>query len=128
MSQSAFDRAMSIIDMPDVLSVKPAVVQATNALLGHQGTHIIQTARHKEDGWTIFLQVIDPEDGGTVIKVVVPNKVCEALYRQRQGLIDRGRRKPTPKPVFDTPEERKAYYEAARIREARRVLRVARKK
>lgn len=117
MDQTAFDRALAFVDMPDVLSVKPTVVQASNALLGHTGTHVVQTARHKEDGWTIFLQVIDANAGG-VTQVVLPDSVCRVIYRHRQALIERARRKPAA-PM--TKEQRTA----AKLREARRILREA---
>ena len=118
MAQTAFDRALSLTEMPDVLCTKPTTIQASNALLGHTGTHIVQTARHKEDGFTLFLSVIDEssESGASVVRVVLPDIVCRTIYRQRQSLIDRARRKPAPKL---TPEQRKA----ARIRDARRTLR-----
>jgi hypothetical protein len=122
MSTTAFDRAMSLVDMPDVLTVKPSVVQATNALLGHTGTHIIQTARDGESCFTIFLQVIDASGNGQgeVTQVVLPDRVCKAIYRQRQSLIDRARRKPAPKL---TKEQR----QAAKLREAKRIIRESRR-
>ena len=43
-ASTAFDRAMSLLEMPGVLTVKPSVIQAINALLGHTGTHIVQLA------------------------------------------------------------------------------------
>ena len=118
MSQTDFDRALALVDMPDVLSVKPAVVQASNALLGHTGTHIIQTTRERAGAWTVFVQVIDASGSGQVVQVVLPDAVCRALYRQKQALIDRGRRKPT---IPLTREQRAA----AKVRDARRILREA---
>ena len=112
--QTAFDRAMSLVDMPDVLSTKPSVVVANNALLGHTGTHIIQTAR-TEDGFVIFMQIMDTSGGG-LIQVILPERVCGTIYRQRQSLIDRRRRKPRPK--LTREEQRRE-----RVREAKRILR-----
>jgi hypothetical protein len=102
-----------------VISTKPTTVVATNPLLGHGGTHIVQTVR--DDGkFTIFVQVIDI-GGGLATQIVLPDKVASAIYRQKQSLIDRSRRKPRPKL---TPEQR----EQVKLREARKVIREAKQK
>ncbi len=116
---TAFDRAMHFLELPEVQATKPTTIVESNALFGHTGTHIVRTARHREEGWRVFLQVLDISEGG-VTQVILPNKVCEAIYRQKQALIDRARRKPTPKL---TREER----DRLRVLDARRVLREARK-
>ncbi len=117
---SAFDRALAVLDMPDTLSTQPSTIVSNNPILGHGGTHIIQTARQREDGFSLFIQVLDI-GGGQAIQLVLPDKVCRAIYRQRQSLIDRARRKPK-RPM--TVAERKA----ARLREARRVIRESKNK
>ena len=118
---NAFDRALALTDMPNVLATSPSTVVTNNPLLGHGGTHIVQTARGKDDGdFTVFLQVLDI-GGGSATQLVIPDKVARVIYRQRQSLIDRARRKPKPKL---TAEQR----QAAKVREARRVIREAKNK
>jgi len=123
MSQTAYDRAVSLIEMPDVLSTKPTTIKTTNPLLGHTGTHIVQTARDADGYHTLFLEVIDPASStgqSTVTQLVLPDAVCRVIYRQRQALITRSKRKPAPKL---TKEQRAA----AKLKEARAVIRAAKK-
>lgn len=116
-TQTAFDRALSLVEMPDVLASKPSIAQAINALLGHSATFQVQTAKN-EDGFTVFVTIVD-EQGLT--RIVLPPKVTATIARQRQSLIDRSRRKPRPRL---NREER----EQQRIREAKRILRQAKGK
>lgn len=102
MEQStAFDRAMAVLDLPDTNSTNPCTMQSINPLLGHTGTHIVQSCRHAEAGFTVFIQIVDA-GSQQVVQVVLPDKVCRAIYRQRQSLIDRGRKR---RPA--TPDERR---------------------
>ena len=117
-SQTPFDRALSVTEMPGVIATKPSTLQAVNALLGHTGTFIIQTAKSADDGFTIFLQVADM--GDTLIRLVLPNAVAERIASQRRSLIDRSRRKAKPRLT-------KAERQAERLREARRIVREAKK-
>lgn len=112
---SQFDRALALVDMPDTIATKPTTVTAINPLLGHGGTHIVQSARNAEGEWTVFVQVIDI-GGGNATQLVLPNKVAEAIYRQRDAIIKRSRRKPKPKLTAEQRKEK-------RLREARAVLR-----
>ena len=117
LDQTAFDRALSLVEMPDVLASKPSIVQAINALLGHSATFQVQTAKN-EDGFTVFITIVD-EQG--LNRIVLPPKVTATISRQRQSLIDRSRRKPRPRL---NREER----EQQRIRDAKRILRQAKGK
>ncbi len=113
-TQPAFDRACSFLELPAVLATRPTTIMANDPILGHMGTFIVQTAKHCEAGWRIYLQAISV--GGGQIQIVLPDKVAATIYRQRQSLVDRSRRKPKPKL---SAEDR----QRARVREARRVLR-----
>lgn len=109
-----FDRAMSLLEMPDVRSTRPSTIIANNALLGHTGTHVVQTAYHPEDGFTVFLQVIDT---GAITQVCLPHAVCAAIRRQMQRASARPKRKPTAEEA-----------QRAKLRAARALLREHREK
>ena len=118
MEQSAFDRSLAFVELPDVLASKPTTIQTIDPLLGHTGTWILRMAKHPDEGWRLYLQRMDMS-GGEPIALVLPDRVCEAIARQRRSLIDRSRRKAKP------PMSRE---ECARHRlsEARKILRESR--
>src|SRR3990167_5141521 len=107
MSQ-AFDRATALLGMPEVRSTRPTTITEHNAILGHTGTHVVQTACSFEeevapDGkerrigkLTIFLQVIDE---GSVTQVVLPDRVCRAMLRQMRSASARPKRQPTKEEI-----------------------------
>ena len=120
MDQTAFDRAMAFLELPEVLSCKPTTIQAIDALFGHTGTWIVRTGKHPEEGWRVYLSRLDMSEAA-VVQLVLPNVVCEAITRQRRSLIDRSRRK--ARRVLN-PAERLA----ARERDLRRELKRVREK
>jgi hypothetical protein len=113
---TAFDSASHFLELPEVVTTKPTTLQAIDALLGHSGTWIVQTAKHREEGFRIFLQRIDP-GGGLVTQLVIPDKVCTAIARQRQSVNTRSR-----KHKILTPEDRRR----KRLAEARKLIRESR--
>lgn len=117
---TAFDRASHFLQLPQVQSTNVSTIQDVDALFGRQVTWIVQTARHCEEGWRLFLQCVDTGEPPRITQLIVPNKVYERIIAQRRSLVDRARRKPK---VKLTREQR----DQLRVREARRVLREARK-
>lgn len=103
-----FDRVLGGWDgIPGVRLSKPATVMQTIPILNETTTAVVQTMR-TEDGYTILLQVVDSTGH---MRIVIPDKVAAAIYRQRERLADRS-----------TPESRrraKAKRDRVRAREAK---------
>jgi len=86
-----FDRMTgSLEDLPDVIRTRPSTKTISQPLVGHSHTFIVQTYRQKEEGDTIFLQVISAE--GTH-RLVLPAMVADTIARQRDSLTKRSRSK-----------------------------------
>lgn len=100
MSQS-FDRALALLDNPGVRSSRATTIVEHNAILGHAGTHVVQTACATEEDaddrrvsrLTVFLQVIDQ---GNVTQVVIPDKVARTILRQIRSASARPKKPLTP--------------------------------
>lgn len=107
-----FDRLLGTLHgLPDVRETKPTTVMQTVPILNQTTTAVVQTLRMEDEGFLIFLQVVR---GDETIRLVLPDKVCQAIYRQRAALVDRS-----------TPESRarakaKRDRERARAEKARR--------
>jgi len=74
--------------LPDVIRTRPSTKTASLPLVGHSHTYIVQTYRQKDEGDTIFLQVISAE--GTH-RIVIPAMVADTIARQRESLTKRSR-------------------------------------
>ena len=86
-----FDRMTgSLEDLPDVIRTRPSTKTISLPLVGHSHTYIVQTYRQREEGDTIFLQVISAE--GTA-RIVIPPMVADTIARQRDSLTKRSRSK-----------------------------------
>ena len=112
-----FDRVIGQIDgLPDVHKTRPTTVTTVVPMLGHSQTHVVQTYQNEEGEFTVFLQTVDAE-GST--RLVIPAKVADAIYRQREALIKRGRtRRGRERWQAMAPEERRAT--VTRLQGARR--------
>ena len=87
LAQPTFDRVLGTLDgLPGVSSTKPSTVQSILPFIGAGATHVVQTYKDKEQGFMIFIQIVDAEGRA---RFVLPDKVCQAIYRQRQSLTDR---------------------------------------
>lgn len=103
-SQDRFDRVLGTLHgLPGVRVTRPATVMQVVPILNTATTAVVQTMRTEDDGWLLFLQVVR---GDETIRLVLPDKVVQAIYRQRTSLVDRS-----------TPESRAR---AARRRERER--------
>ena len=112
-AQPTFDRVLGCIDgMPDVQSTKPSTVMSVLPFVGAVVTYVVQTYRTKDQGFMVFLQTVDAEGRA---RFLIPDKVAQAIYRQRQSLTDRS-----------TPASR-ARQQRKRERERRRVAKEARR-
>ena len=83
-AQPTFDRIFGKLDGLGK-STKPSTVQTTTPIVGGVSTWIVQTMK-TEDGFTVFVQMVDAEGRA---RFVLPDKVSQAIYRQRQSLTDR---------------------------------------
>jgi hypothetical protein len=81
-------------DLSDIARhTKPATVRVGSGFTGQIGVWIAQTFRN-DDGFRVALEVI--AEDGRATRLIIPPKVCERIYRQREALTDRS-----------TPESRK---------------------
>lgn len=86
-AQTTFDRFHAIVDgLPGVKSTKATAVTQSLPLVGNVTNVTIQTFKGEEFGFSIALTVVNA-DGTT--RIILPNKVALAIYRQRQSLTDR---------------------------------------
>lgn len=107
-----FDRLLGTLHgLPDVRETRPTTVMQTVPILNQTTTAVVQTLRMEDEGFLIFLQVVR---GDETIRLVLPDKVAAAIYRQRAALVDRS-----------TPESR-ARAKAKRDRERARAEKAAR--
>lgn len=95
---SKFDRIMgSLQGLPDVNWTKPTTTTGVTVLIGEVQTFIVLTARQIErDGdaskthnW-IFVQYMD---SGEAIQLAIPPAAAEAIYRQRDALTTKIRKR-----------------------------------
>jgi hypothetical protein len=86
----AFDRTMRALNgIPDVTMTKPTTTQTISPILEQAQTFIVQTARHREQGDTIFVQYIG-KDGS--FRVALPPAVADVIARQRDAVTTKNRR------------------------------------
>lgn len=86
--RDAFDRAIGLIDgLPGVHKARPSTVTSVEPMLGDSQTYVVQTYK-TEDGFFGFVQSIDRRGGA---RFVLPPKVMNAIYRQRDALVKKSR-------------------------------------
>lgn len=109
----SFDRVLDgVHGLPGYKSTKPSTVIDKIPILAVTTSYIVQTYKTADNGFMIFMQIVDAEGRA---RFIVPNKVAQAIYRQRQSLADRS-----------TPGSR-ARKAKARERERQRKARAARR-
>jgi hypothetical protein len=113
-----FDLFVQRVDgLPGVRHSAPTTVRSIHPLTGVVSDHVIQTFRLPDEGFVI---TVARTDAGGHYRIVLPGKVAETIYRQRQRLTDRS-----------TPQSRERKRKAAaarRERERRAARRAARQK
>lgn len=107
-----FDRVMGTLhDLPDVRETRPTTVMQTIPILNETTTAVVQTYKSESDGFVVFVQIVDSTGH---LRIVLPDKVARAIYRQRDSLASRS-----------TPESRRRA-KAKRDREKKRSEKAAR--
>src|SRR5437016_1206910 len=83
-----FDKVHGVLTgLPDVRMTKPATILESVPIVNLTTTAVVQTYRNlEEDTFVIFLQLVDAT-GHT--RLVIPDRVARAIYRQRDNLMDR---------------------------------------
>ena len=85
--QQRFDRVMgTLTGLPGVRMTRPATVMSAVPIINEVTTAVIQTYRTEDDGYLIFLQVVDATGH---LRIVIPDRIAQAIYRQRAALVDR---------------------------------------
>lgn len=86
-SRSKFDRVLTgISGLPGFRQSRPTTVRDAIPIVGELTSYIIQSVKTEDGGVLIFLEVVDAEGRA---RFILPNKVCSAIYRQRDSLFDR---------------------------------------
>lgn len=110
--QALFDRVLGTYDgLPGVKLTRPSTIMETIPIINRTTTAVVQSMRTEDAGVLIFLQVVR---GDETVRLVLPDKVAKAIYRQRDSLFDRS-----------TPDSR-ARAKAKRDREKKRAEKAAR--
>lgn len=87
--RDTFDRTVANLDgVPDVHRSRPSTITSTLPMIGATQTFVVQTYS-TDEGNFVFLQSIDAEGR---YRIVIPPKVANAIYRQREALIVKGRK------------------------------------
>lgn len=88
---TVFDRTFRMLHgLPDVVHTKATTIQHVTPVTELAQTFIVQTARHKELGDTIFVTYVDGE-GST--RIALPPAVAECIARQRDALTAKNRKR-----------------------------------
>lgn len=104
--QAQFDRVLGTLDgLPGHRVTRPTTIMQTIPIINRTTTAVVQTMRTEDGSVLIFLQVVRGEE---TVRLVLPDKVAQTIYRQRAALFDRS-----------TPESR-ARAKAKRDRERKR--------
>jgi hypothetical protein len=87
----AFDRIIGQIDgLPGVSKARPTSVTTVMPIIGISQTYVVQTYKDDEEGFFVFLQMVDAEGRA---RIAIPPKVAQAIYRQRDALVKQGRKR-----------------------------------
>jgi hypothetical protein len=107
-----FDRVIGTLhDLPGVKSTRPTTVRAIMPLSNEASTHIVQTMRTEDGGFVVFIETMDAQGH---VRLVLPDKVAQALYRQRQSLTDRSTPESRARKAARAARERQRQEKAAR--------------
>ena len=86
--RDVFDKVIGLIDgTPGTRKTRPTTLVSVEAILGDSQTYVVQSYK-TEDGFFGFVQMIDRRSGA---RFVLPPKVMNAIYRQREALVKAGR-------------------------------------
>jgi hypothetical protein len=91
--------------LPGYRSTKPSTVVDTMPIIGTRTAYIVQSFRTEAHGFVISLEIMDARGP---VRIILPNRVAQAIYRQRQSITDRST------PTSRAAQTRKAQREKAR--------------
>lgn len=106
-----FDRVLGTYSgLPGVRQTRPTTVMQTVPIINETTTAVVQTLKTEDNGFLVFLQIVDATGH---MRIVIPDKVANAIYRQRAALTDRStpesrRRKAAARKRAKAREERAA--------------------
>jgi len=101
-----FDRVHgSLLHAQGGLSTKPSTVIASMPIIGTRTAYIVQSFKTGPHGYVVSLEIMDAQGP---VRVILPDKVAQAIYRQRDRLADRS-----------TPASRARKTRAAAVKKAR---------
>lgn len=84
-----FDRIIGSMDgIPGVHKTRPTTIATVQPMLGNSSAHVVQTYS-TEEGLYVFIQQVGAEGS---VRMVLPPKVAEAIYRQRDAVVKVGRK------------------------------------
>lgn len=108
-----FDRVHgSLLHAQGGTSTKPATVVETMPIIGTRTAYIVQSFKTGPHGYVVSIEVMDANGP---VRLILPNKVAQTVYRQRDRLADRS-----------TPASRARKARAAKVKRDR-AARLARK-
>lgn len=82
-----FDRVLGTYSgLPGVRQTKPATVMQTVPIINETTTAVVQTLKTEDSGFLIFLQIVDATGH---MRLVIPDRIAAAIYRQRAALTSR---------------------------------------
>ncbi len=86
-----FDRIIGQIDgLPGVSKARPTSVTTVMPIIGNSQTYVVQTYKDDEEGFYVFLQMVDSEGRA---RIAIPPRVAAAIYRQRDSLVKASRKR-----------------------------------
>lgn len=86
-TRQAYDRTLEMfLHEPETKVVRPTTIQTVMPFVGDVRSFVVRTGRSKEYGFAVFIEITGP-DG--LVRVVLPDKAAQAIYRQREALVDR---------------------------------------
>ena len=88
MEQDRWEKARNTLwGTPGFQSRQSTVIAPALSFLP-QASYIVETVKN-DDGWAIFVQMVDQEGGQ---RLMLPDKVVRAIYRQRDSIIERAKK------------------------------------
>lgn len=89
-TRDVFDRVVGRLEgMTGVVSTRPATVTTVLPMLGDAQTYVVQTYRDEDGSFWLLLQHFAAGGG---VRIPIPPKVVQTIYRQRESLVKTSRR------------------------------------
>ncbi len=86
-NRSSYDRTLEMVDgMPNAKLTRPSTTQSIMPIVGDVRTFVVRTSRSSDYGFIVFVEMTGPEGH---IRIALPDRVAQSIYRQREALVDR---------------------------------------